>query len=179
MCPSQSLRESSWATTVHCSVSSSHHREVFHGNIYIEQDMDKIILSFYLKNATVPWGLTCSWSSAMQSITPHETNTHSSLSLSTSEEESLLDTHAPPAQYDSPQECSGLQQKLCSRTCVCDPIFWLCLFSLQYLWLPRPSAGSIPCITSLEGGIIQRQSIFIWCKDVWNSKLFQTSSTHL
>lgn len=42
-----------------------------------------------------------------------------------------------------------------------------------------PAAASIPCITSLEGGIIQGQSIFICCKDIWYSNVFQTSSTHL
>lgn len=71
-----SLRDS-WATTVHCSVSSSHHREVFQGNLYIEQDMEKNILSFYLTSAIVLWGLTCSWSSAMQSIMPRGINSHS------------------------------------------------------------------------------------------------------
>lgn len=61
-------------------------------------------------------------------------------SLSTSEEESLPDSHAPAAQGESPQVGSGLQHKPCSRTCVCDPILQLCLFSIQHLWLPRPSS---------------------------------------
>lgn len=72
-----SLRESSWATTVHCSGSSSHHRQVFQGNLYIEQDMEKIILSFHLTSAIVPWRPTPSWGSAVQSITPRGTNIHS------------------------------------------------------------------------------------------------------
>lgn len=59
--------------------------------------------------------------------------------LSTSEEESPTDSQAPPAQDESPQEGSGLQHKPLSRTCVWDPIFWLCLFSVQHLWLPRTS----------------------------------------
>ena len=67
-----------------------------------------------------------------------------SASHSAPEEESLpgdaLQPHAPPAQSESIRVGSGLQHKLCSRRCVREPIFWLCLISVQHLWLPRPSA---------------------------------------
>lgn len=65
-------------------------------------------------------------------------------SLSAPEEESLpgdaLQPHSPPTQGESLRVGSGPQHKLCSRRCVCEPIFWLCLISDQRLWLPRPSA---------------------------------------
>lgn len=90
-----SLRESSWATTVHCFISASQHRGVFLGNRYIEQDMEKSILTFYLTSAIVPWGLTWSWSSAMQSIKLCGTNTpsgfwHHSLPLRKSPSQTLM-----------------------------------------------------------------------------------------
>lgn len=92
----------------------------------------------------MPQWPSCGWSSAVESITPHGTNTLPGIILwcwGTGELSGyILQHHIPPVQGESLWVGSGLQHKLCSRRCVRVPILRLFLISVQHLWPPRTSA---------------------------------------
>lgn len=157
-----------------------------------EQDTETS-LSFYLITAIVLWDPSCSCSTTTQGFTPHGKSTipgfwQCSFSREQSPPGDALQPSTPPAQGESLRVGSGLQQKLCSRSHVCEPTIWLCLASVQHLWLPRPGGwnGCIPlfylsntsCRHTWQHGIARsrRQSLLELChKQVLHTAVQKTS----
>lgn len=122
-CHSEKVLLGSYDTWV---ISSSRHSKVTE-NHSLKQETETMSFSFYLITAIAPWDPSCSCSTTTQGFTPHGKITlpgfwQCSFPQEQSPPGDALQSSTPPAQGESLWVGSGLQQKLCSRRHVCEPI---------------------------------------------------------